>query len=206
MNKDYFIKLNRAIYKITETFFEKEPLKFKIREFANNILADLFLFQNFNCKENALSQQFFSVEEYQKLINKILNNIEILIAYFDLAESQNYVSAKNFLFFCQEYGKIKKAVEQEQMRINVQIQEKSSQVNIPTKIKISKPKEKSLITERQKKLLQILKSKQQAQIKEIEKEFPEKSRRTLQRDLENLISKNLIQKKGDYNELFYEIR
>ena len=63
MNKDYFIKLNRAIYKITETFFEKEPLKFKIREFANDILADLILFQNFNFAEPALFQQFFNTEQ-----------------------------------------------------------------------------------------------------------------------------------------------
>lgn len=206
MNKDYFIKLNRAIYKITETFFEKEPLKFKIREFANTILADLILFENFNSAKNASFQQFFDIEQFQQLTNKILNNIEILIAYFDLAESQNYVSSKNFLFFCQEYSKIRKQIKLSQNQEREQSIQPTQSIISTKKIITSKPKEKVLITDRQEKLLQILTSKQQVQIKEIEKEFPEKSRRTLQRDLENLISKNLIQKKGEYNELFYEIR
>ena len=64
-----------------------------------------------------------------------MNNIEILIAYLDLAESQNYISSKNFLFFCEEYSKIRKDIEQEQTQIRAQVQEKNALTNKPVKIK-----------------------------------------------------------------------
>ena len=43
MDRDYLIKLTLAVYKVTKIFPSKEPLKFLIREKANQILADFIL-------------------------------------------------------------------------------------------------------------------------------------------------------------------
>ncbi len=39
MNKDYFIQLTQNLYKITLLFPKKEPLRYKMRELADDILA-----------------------------------------------------------------------------------------------------------------------------------------------------------------------
>ena len=86
MDRDYLIKITLAVYKVTDIFPKEEPLKFLIREKANQILADLV------SKEK---------------IEKIRKNIEIINTYFEIAEKQNWVDELNFLVLKREYAKIK---------------------------------------------------------------------------------------------------
>ena len=41
MDREYFIQLTLGLYRVTEMLPDKEPLKFKLREKANDILAYL---------------------------------------------------------------------------------------------------------------------------------------------------------------------
>ena len=41
MDKEYFIKLTSDLYQLTLFFPKKEPLRYKMRELANNVLASL---------------------------------------------------------------------------------------------------------------------------------------------------------------------
>ena len=41
MNKDYLIKVTLAVYKVTGMFPNREPLRYQIRQRANEILAEL---------------------------------------------------------------------------------------------------------------------------------------------------------------------
>ncbi len=70
MDKEFFIKLTANIYRLTLLFPKKEPLRFKMREIANKILADsiLILRGHFRSSENL----FFEVRK----------DIEVLDGFF----------------------------------------------------------------------------------------------------------------------------
>src|SRR3989344_5854444 len=81
---EHLLKLSLAVYRVTELFPETEPLRFQIRESANNILADLLL----NCDE------------------KCSRHIMEIVGLFDLAEEKNWVDSRNFLVLKREYNKV----------------------------------------------------------------------------------------------------
>ena len=185
-NREYLVKLTNGVYKVTDGFPENEPLKFKLREIAGDILADLISFQS-------------SVQKTQKeeLQAEIFNKIEILAAYFDLAESQNWVDSKNFLLLRQEYGKIKKEL-LEDLEINQEPSRSFAKLRLGS--------ENQNLSERQKKILQILKKREKAQVGELQKIFSDVSKRTLRRDLDDLLNQGMVDRVGQWNEIYYKVR
>ena len=93
MDRDFLIKLCLAVYRVTDVFPEKEPLRFLIREKANQILADLVYKEQ---KKGAKEQ--------------VLGNIEVLKGYFEVAKSQKWLREENFLVLVREYDKIGKEI------------------------------------------------------------------------------------------------
>ena len=89
MDRNYLIKLSLAVYKVTQVFPSKEPLKFLIREKANQILADFIL---------------------KSKVKNIQENIDVINGYFEIAEKQNWVDELNFLVLKREYAKIKEGL------------------------------------------------------------------------------------------------
>jgi predicted HTH transcriptional regulator len=59
---------------------------------------------------------------------------------------------------------------------------------------------------RQEKILEILKEKGKAQVWELKQIFPEVSKRTLRRDFEQMLNQDLIERMGERNETFYQIK
>ena len=88
MEKEYLIKITLALYRVTEFFPKKEPLKFFLREKSNQILNNVILF----------------------FPDKVLKDINILQTYFEIAEKQNWVKRENFLVLKKEYNKIKEEI------------------------------------------------------------------------------------------------
>jgi len=82
MDKDNFIELTNKVYKLTLLFPKKEPLRYKIREVADDILA---------CDSSS---------------KKLQENLEILKKYFEVAKYQNWVSYFDILEIIKEYDKI----------------------------------------------------------------------------------------------------
>jgi len=91
MDKNKLIELTNKVYKLTLLFPKKEPLRYKIREVADDILT---------CNSSP---------------GKLQKNLEILRKYFDVAKYQNWVSYFDILEIVKEYDKIEtdllKAVE-----------------------------------------------------------------------------------------------
>ena len=85
MNKENLIELTNKVYKLTLLFPKKEPLRYKVREVADEILA------------NSVSNP-----------GKIEKNLEIIKTYFEVAKWQNWVSYFDILEIEKEYDKIKK--------------------------------------------------------------------------------------------------
>lgn len=189
MEKGYLIKLTLALYKVTELFPKKEPLKFSLRERAGEILADSILF----FAENPIA---LAKEQKSRAGEQILRNIEILEGYFGVAEVQKWVDKRNFLVLKREYGNIREEIETRNRENKNKIKEK----------KFLDFSSAHLGNERSKKILEILREKEKAQVREFKKIFPELSKRTLRRDFEFLLSKNLVERIGDGKFTFYKIK
>jgi len=160
MDSDYFIQLTANLYRLTLLFPKKEPLRYKMRELADDILA--------------------------KPIEK---DLEILDSFFEVAKAQNWVSSSNVLEIQQEYSKLKEGLKLSS--------EPSSEVELR---KVERG------SGRQEKILKILKERGRAQVWEIQKIFPEVTKRTLRRDFEGLLNQGLIERIGERNETFYKLK
>jgi len=198
MEKQYFIKLFRSVYRVTALFQESEPLKFKIRELADKILADLIFLEN--SKINFQKKKGRGPTSADSLCLHILSKIEILNIYFDLAREQEIADAKNFLILKQSYDKIIDQIKQSCKDIEPDI--KYSQLK---KNPVSFPNLDLDVSKRQKEILKILKERKQIQVGELKKFFPSLSKRTLRRDLENLLKQSLVQRAGQWNKVYYKL-
>ncbi len=185
MNKEYCLKLCLAVYKVTKSFPEKEPLKFNIRGRVNNILVKLI-----SCNPSAtlLDKKTFS------------KDVEILNAYFGIAQQQNWVNPDNFTILQKEFNKLKQEFEGNDKR------DKGEQGNLGNKGEdrgdMGNVGEEEL-QGRQKKILEIIKQKQECKMFDIANSFQTISRRTLQRDLDFLYQRGLIKRQGEHRNLVY---
>ena len=163
MDKDFLIKLTTNLYRLTILFPKKEPLRYKMRGLADEILA-----------------------------NQTEEKLEILNSFFEVAKTQNWVTPQDILNLQQEYSNVKEELK------------KLSEVQLP---KVEKRREiEETIPGRQQKILEVLEEKGRAQVWEIQKIFPEVTKRTLRRDFENLLNQDLIKRMGERNETFYQIK
>jgi len=86
MDKDNLVELTNKVYKLTLLFPKKEPLRYKIREVADDILA---------CNSGS---------------KKLQENLDILKKYFKVAKWQNWVSYFDILEVEEKYDKIEKGL------------------------------------------------------------------------------------------------
>jgi len=84
MSKEFYLRLTLGVYKVSQLFSEKEPLRTDLRELADEILVSLLCDNQKGLSENI------------KLIQKL----------FDLAESRGLADPRNFLVLSREYAKI----------------------------------------------------------------------------------------------------
>jgi len=82
MDKNNLIELTNKVYKLTLLFPKKEPLRYKIREVADDILA---------CNSSS---------------KKLQENLSILKKYFEVAKYQNWVSYFDILEIEKKYDRI----------------------------------------------------------------------------------------------------
>lgn len=187
MDRENIINLSFTVYKVTELFSKEKPLKTEIRKRVNNILNDLLIFQN--------SQEIgITTNQLEK---EIIENIEELKKYFESAIAKELTSPTNFLVLRKEYDKISKELKKEESKeesLKTESQKIEERRNI-----------RKWVLERQKRILDIIRQKQKAQVQEIQKNLPGISKRTIQRDLVFLTRKGLVKTEGDFNATFYRL-
>ena len=176
MEKDYIIKLTLALYRVTELFPDKEPLKFFLRKKANEIMADFVLGQ-----------------EKSEFPEKILKNLEILQGYFKIAENQKWVDKKNFFVLKMGYNEIIK-----QTKTPKEVKKRKTFKKAPVN-------NEDCEYGRREKILEVLKQRGKAQTGEFLKFFPEVTKRTLRRDFQYLLDKRLVKRIGSRNRTFYKL-
>ncbi len=185
--KDYLIKLTLAVYKVTGLFPEKDPLKYQIREAANEILAELICAKSGRLKEDPA-----------------IPLVEKIKSFLRIAGFQNWVKEENISIIIKEYEKISGSFfgpdvsEQTEQLEMVQRREKKEKKSpagereqkLPPAMRI--PPEK-----RQEKIMNLLYYKKRINLSELKKVFGQISARTLRRDMESLARAGIIDRKRE---------
>jgi len=185
IDKGFLIGLTNNLYRLTSLFPKKEPLRYKVREAADDVLAGFLSLQSPSQKESG-SQQ-------------VLESLELLSSFLEIAKVQNWVSPSNILNFQKEYSKLKGELNLPESPIEQGLENVS---NLPLFVRHNSEEGQ---VNRQEKILEFLKGKGKAQVWELKQVFPEVSKRTLRRDFESLLKRGIVERIGERNDTFYQV-
>jgi len=194
MKKDDLIQLTQNLYRLTLLFPKKEPLRYKIRALADDVLA---ICLRWNLKQ-------VSKNKTENCSPRALEELEVLESFFEVAKAQNWVSPQDILNLQQEYSKLKedlKNLEEEKKVIDIEYQSGEKRSLAPFAARESRT-----ISERREKILAFLKENGQAQVWQVKQILPEVTKRTLRRDFEFLLKQGKIERIGERNETFYQLK
>jgi Fic family protein len=169
MDKDSFIKLTNDLYKITLLFPKKEPLRYKMRELADEIL-----------------------------VKPSPKSLEDLNSFFEVAKSQNWVSPSDILAIQAEYDNLRKELKENKI-VTAEFRDNEKETVVESE-------NQSFLSQRHEKIMSLLKENGQAQVWQVKQFFPEVSKRTLRRDFEYLLKQGIIERMGERNDTFYQIK
>ena len=105
MDRDFLIQLTNSLYRLTLLFPKKEPLRYKMREIADDILAECL---RLNLKHD---------NNHEKYTGDICADswaeLEVLDGFFEVAKEQNWVSLEEILKLQENYSKLKEELKTE---------------------------------------------------------------------------------------------
>lgn len=110
ITEERITKLTSAVYKITDLFPEKEPLRFVVRRESLDVLSSYIVL---------VSKSAF--EQREKSARKAIASLRSLINYFDLAELQNWINPRNFSILKKEYSNLSFWFEEQLLNIEIEI-------------------------------------------------------------------------------------
>jgi len=202
MDRDFLIQLTNNLYRLTLLFPKKEPLRYKMREIADDILAE--------CLRLNLKQELKQDTNPKEYMDDSWVDLEVLDAFFEVAKEQNWVSLEEILKLQENYsklkGELKTEVEEDKSSSPPLAAARVTDLEMTLTLPLDKSKnECSSISERQEKILAFLKEQGRAQVWQIKQVLPEVTKRTLRRDFENLLKKMLVERTGERNNTFYQI-
>ncbi|HZX50155.1 MAG TPA: DeoR family transcriptional regulator, partial [Candidatus Paceibacterota bacterium] len=213
MNRNFFVRLAFAAHRVADALPADEKVTEEIRETANAILVDLLLLTD---------KEFVSGEQKKELLPRLERELDVLLIYLDTAEKGGWVKPENFALLKTEYTRIrdfleifedfqetKAAVEpkKEPMHSVATAKAPVSQASRERVVRQTPGKQEGAdLTERQQRIIDFLRTKHQAQVWELQKVLPQVTKRTLRRDLDELLQKNLVERKGEWNAVAYELK
>ena len=196
-----FLRLTNTTYQLLEYFPEGDSLRVRAKEKVLAVMEGLIL-----ASAGDLNQ------------TKISEDIEILLGYLKVGKAQGWISSMNYLIVYNEYQKIlhqnkvigrsdlpsvrfdltkTKEVKRTQKR-----EESVVGVEAP---KIEAPNFLNKISGRQQQILRFLKDKEKAQVMDLQAVLPTVTKRTIRRDLDELLSNGQIVRLGEFNQVFYKV-
>ncbi len=191
-NKNYLIEITNKLYRLTLLFPKKEPLRYKMRELADEVLANFV----------SLPQE--DRESFKITIIKSSDRaLEIIDGFFDVAKSQNWVNPVDMLNLQREYSRIRQELIKLRKEEKVQKEEVEKE---SVELSVLEKEEEKPISERQKRILKVLRDKGKMQVGEVKNIFSEVSKRTLRRDFRSLLKYGLVEKMGEKNNTFYQAK
>ena len=141
-------------------------------------------------KERTLEmmQDFVLMLDDNDAKSRFFKNIDIVLGLLKLAKDRNRINATNYLIICNEYRKIKERTD------STQISPSSVLVKLESQISLS---------DRQKKIIGFLGEKEKAQVMDLQDVLPTVTKRTIRRDLDELMASGQIVRIGEFNKIFY---
>jgi DNA-binding transcriptional ArsR family regulator len=192
MENDKYLKLTNIVYKILEFFPESDPLKNRAKDKALAIMDNLI-----SVKETNGWASF----QKEKTKAQLSEDIDILLGYLWIGKSQGWLNSVNYLIIANEFEKIKSDIKPIIASIQKPV-EKSEPVIIKEKEQTT-PSFK--ITVRQKKILEFLGKNEKAQVMDLQIVLPDITKRTIRRDLDELLEAGKIARFGEFNQVFYKL-
>ncbi len=214
MDKKELIELTNKLYKLTLLFPKKEPLRYKAREAADELLNNITSWEVIH-RSNPV--KFLTVDKSKKeeIIFEIEKNLEILKSHFGIAKWQNWVSYFDVLEIEEKYDKVKSNFKEELKSLEIEKKDlktehiAQSQKDNRDMVSIAVPVndvDNQELDARKKGILNFLKEKEKVQVWQVKEIFPQISKRTLRRDFEQLLKKNIIERIGERNNTFYRLK
>jgi len=218
--KDRIVKLTNTVYNLLEYFPESDPLKIKVKEKALAIMENLSLIL---ADEGWVSLKDCFSGSREKAKQQTLEDIEIAVNCFKLARMQRWISNISFLIVFNEYEKILRFCSgQVKKEIGGHIiiadytQKYPELVAIEDKypesqdsfLHSSLPKvmaNHGEITARQRKILEFLEQNKKAQVMDLTAVLPNVTKRTIRRDLDELLKTGRVAREGEFNQVLYRI-
>lgn len=194
MEKDSIINLTKALYKVTSLFPEEETLINSIRKRGNLILSFLIIINNKNLILGGEELKTFSI--------KCKRNIKILLSYFEIAESQNWIDPKNFEILKSQYSLILKELK------NIKIVEKKAVDKSEKKIEETKKEtneSKFVLSEVQEKVITVLQGNGKMRPCDLNQFFLGINPRSIRRELQDLKNRGIVVSNGSGRKTFYEM-
>lgn len=189
------VKITHLVYRILDFLPENDPLKNRAKEKALAIL------------ENAT---LLLTKKEKARIEILVADIEVLEQYLGVGKYQGWISAINFLIITKEYERIKN-----NLAIGLKTQEDPKKIRQVASsgnhqlIVVDKPLEHEQLSNkaltRHAKILDILARRQKAQVSDLIKELPSITKRTVRRDLDDLLKRGRVVRAGAWNQVFYQI-
>ena len=194
MDSDFIIRLTFGLYRVTEILSTDSVLRSKTEESASRLLIDLILLTK--------SQ---NLEGKNKTIFRALTELEMLLGYLQDIQRLRVINDKNFIVLEREYAKVRRFLDFERQRAVEPPVAVLKQQAMPTRQAAPILNSKGL-NARQERMLEILRNKEKAQVWELKKLLPEVTKRTLRRDLDDLLNRNLVIREGEWNNVLYRIQ
>jgi len=117
-------------------------------------------------------------------------NIDILLGYFWIAKCQGWISDINYLIIYNEYEKLKETKKSVGLVLN----------NTETKTPVS------FFSGRKKTIVEFLEKNEKAQVMDLQKVLPKITKRTIRRDLDELLQSGRVARFGEFNQVFYKLK
>ena len=135
--------------------------------------------------------------------NPTLEDIEMLLGYLWIAKTQGWINSVNYLIVSNGYEKIKISLRRND------VTEKRAEPPVVSEAQPKSPPVAVLskrISERQKQILDFLNNKETAQVMDLQTILPNITKRTIRRDLDELLLKDKIVRMGEFNQVLYKIK
>lgn len=127
------------------------------------------------------------------------DDIDILLGYFWIGKCQGWISSINYLIIVNEYEKAKKEISGFLSEDKKPLQVEKSKAEPETK------KNKNL-GGRKSQIVSFLEKNEKAQVMDLQKVLPNITKRTIRRDLDELLKIGKIARFGEFNQVFYRIK
>ncbi|MBI2452924.1 MAG: DeoR family transcriptional regulator [Parcubacteria group bacterium] len=179
MDSSFIIRLTLGLYRVTEVFFKNPALRRTTEESASRLLVNLILVSEGRGNGEA--------------VFRALTELEVLLACLQDMKRLRVINDRNFVVLEREYAKVRRFL------TRTSLQRAPSLGQTPS---VFNPKG---LNGRQEKMLEILRYKEKIQVWELKKLLPDVTKRTLRRDVDDLLKRNLVVREGEWNNIFYRI-